>query len=131
MNAAKNGERRSDFDGFDFLDDALDDDGDVFGALLEEASGAGVTIESKVADLVIVADAIWVTPFDEVGFEEFAVGMAADLAFAAVAIERGDRGALMEFAPPAARAAAGGGFELGVEGLDSGDVFAEARFGFG
>ena len=131
VNAAKNGKRRSDFDGFDFFDDALDDDGDVFGALLEEAGGAGVAVEGKVADLVIVTDAVWVTPFDEVGFDEFAVGMAADLAFAAVAVERSGGDVLIEFAPPAAGSAAGGGFELGVEGFDPGDVFAKAGFGIG
>jgi len=111
----------------------VNDDGDVFAAAFEEAGGDSVAVESAVGDFVVFTDLAWVGPFEEVGFDEVAVAMMADFAFASVAFGTGFSGACVgsRVHRDPGTFATRGGFELGVEGLGGCDVFLEARLGFG
>ena len=70
---------------FDLFEDLLDNDGDFFAAQFEEAVCGGMAVENVVSDPVGVGYLARMAPFDEVGFDEFAFGVIADFAFAAVA----------------------------------------------
>lgn len=84
-----------------FFDEALDHDADILSAQDVEASGAGVTVEGiRICKLEIAASGDDVLPVEVGLFNGVKIGMAADLAFAAVAFEAGDGGvALGDFGP--------------------------------
>jgi hypothetical protein len=76
-----------------FFDEAFDDDADILAANNVEASGAGVTVDGiRICKLEIAASGDDVLPVEVGRFDGVIVGMAADLAFAAVAFEAGDGG---------------------------------------
>lgn len=93
-NGAQNFEGGRHLDTVDVFKNFVDDNGDVLLALLEQAGGACVAVEGAVIDLIFFIDVIGVAPVEEIGFDDVAMGMLADLAEAAVAFkgELGDAG---------------------------------------
>ena len=85
---AKDGEGGGRLDYLHFFEDLFYNDGDVFAAELEKAGGARVAVERIVIDVIFLNYLVRMMPFDEIGLDGFAVPMAADLAFAAMAFER-------------------------------------------
>ena len=66
---------------------------DVGHAKFVEAGGAGVAIESAAgAEIEFGDDVVDIVPVEEVGFDVFAIAVAADFAFAGVALEGGHFG---------------------------------------
>jgi hypothetical protein len=101
-----------------FFDEALDDDTDILSAQNVEASGAGVSVDGiRICELEIAASGDDVLPVEVGCFDGVIVGMAADLAFAAVAFEAGDGGvALGGFGLGGAAERAASGRRRGDEG---------------
>jgi hypothetical protein len=68
------------------LDYTIEGEAEIFAAEGEEAEGVGVPEQGGFGDSVLPRDGQWATPLEEVFFDLLAVGMMADLAFAAVAV---------------------------------------------
>ena len=86
--SAKDGGCGRFLDVFDLFKHLLDNEGDVFAPKFKETSGGRMAIEDVVGDPVGAGYVAWMAPLDEVGFDEAALGVVADFAFAAVAFER-------------------------------------------
>jgi hypothetical protein len=72
------------------LDDAVQCEAKIFAAQGKESEGVGVAIKGRLRDVEFASDGEGSAPLEEVSFDQFAFGVAADLAFAAVAFFGGE-----------------------------------------
>jgi hypothetical protein len=85
--------RGGDRDAMGLFEDGFEDDAEIAAAELIQAEGADVAVESFViVETVFADDGCGAGPVDEIVFDESAVGMMADGAFAGVAFAVGCRG---------------------------------------
>lgn len=79
-------------DFFAAFENVLDGEEIIAAALLVESGGLSVAIENAaISEVIIVGGVLGAAPVDELFLDGFAVGMAANGAFAGVAFERGFR----------------------------------------
>jgi len=78
------------------LDEKLGGEAQVGAAFLEQAGGAGVTIDGpEIVEAILPFDQLGVAPTDEMLFDADAIGTAADEALAGVALELGEVGIVL------------------------------------
>jgi len=71
------------------FEDAIQGEAKVFAAQREEAEGVGMSVKGSFRDFIFSGDGPGAAPLQEVLVDRFAIGMAADLAFATVAFSGG------------------------------------------
>ncbi|MHB8411790.1 MAG: hypothetical protein ACYDDI_07555 [Candidatus Acidiferrales bacterium] len=119
---AKNG-GDGDLDQAGLFDETFHDETDILATQGIEASGAGVAVDDvEVVYLEVTADKVGAVPVDVRFFDGVEVGMAAKLAFAAMALEAWDGGAAV-FESGARGATTGTGGLLFGGGLLLGAMF--------
>lgn len=78
------------FDGHSALDDRFQGEANGVGAAVEETRGVGMAVDRRVVgDAVVLGDLDRAAPLQEILLDGFAVGMAADVAFAIVSARGG------------------------------------------